>query len=118
MALIEDHARCPADAHTFDAGDVSYEGPVDGHGRTLCNDCQRIMFYCTADENYHHAGASTPACFLVPEPGQNVPVPASAELPDGWAPRECWRCHVTLAYRDVTTQCQACGEQAEPYPVT
>jgi hypothetical protein len=74
-----DHTKCPREAHTFDAGDEHYEGRVDEHGNQLCNDDAQPIFYCTRDENYHHVGAGAEPCFLIQEPGWDIPAPARGE---------------------------------------
>jgi hypothetical protein len=64
-----DHAKCPAEAHDRslpDDGGRPYAEKYDEHGFLSdkqaiagdgllgCNDCGRPMFYCRADEQYHH----------------------------------------------------------------
>lgn len=74
---MTDHANCPPELHSRD---ISAENAADGQesapvtltdGRRilvmLCNDCRAPLFYCDADNDYHHLGAGVPACFLVPE---------------------------------------------------
>lgn len=105
-----DHTTCPPDAHTFDAGDPSYQGRVDATGRTLCNDDRALMFYCTVIEWYGHAGADVPPCYMIQAPSADIPVPDAVEIPAGFTLTTCERCGWSeqRGQSSADTQCR-CG---------
>lgn len=83
MSDYIDHATCSPGEHDFEYSDELFAGNEQNHDgdRLLCNDCRAPIFYCTNDENWHHAGADVPSCFLIQEVGQDVePEPSVAEL--------------------------------------
>lgn len=71
-----DHTKCPPAVHDFDP--TGAEGQAtDPQGRRRCNDCGAVCFYCTRDNQYHHAGRDVPGCFLVQEDSYSIPVPVT-----------------------------------------
>lgn len=75
--LIWDHTQCPDGSHDFTYDTESFaSGPQNHDGSLLlCNDCRAPMFYCNADNNWHHGGEGVAPCFLIPEDITGVPVP-------------------------------------------
>jgi len=75
-----DHSLCLPDAHdfVFDPADFGPDASLQAHdlyNRLACNDCHQPMFYCTRDNEWHHAGVDIEPCFLINEPGQDVTDP-------------------------------------------
>lgn len=82
-----DHAGCQPAAHDF-SWEPGSEHEAHDLNLLLCNDCKAPTFYCDADHNYHHSGPEAAPCFLVSEPGQNVPVPDGFGSGDDWNDHE------------------------------
>ena len=81
---VADHTKCPPGSHDFSAMDPHYEGRLDEAGRTLCNDCGTLMFWCTIDGRFHHVGIPAEdgrGCFTLGPDASDVPVPAEADVP-------------------------------------
>lgn len=62
--LIIDHATCPESSHDRDP-EGAEEQAVDEAGLTACNNCQKPIFYCSEDEDWHHLDPKA-SCFLIP----------------------------------------------------
>jgi hypothetical protein len=72
-----DHTTCDSDRHDRSSG------PSSTSATLVCQDCNRLAFYCSNTDAYHHVEAGV-ECFLLPA-WNRTPVTY-----------ECESCHTTL----------------------
>jgi hypothetical protein len=100
-SVVLDHEKCPEWAHTFDVDPGDAHSMPQNHAGALflCNDDMQPTFYCYATGWYHHAGKDAGPCFMIQEPGFDVPIP------DGLRETPCATCAElgVTEYRHGTT---------------